>query len=153
MQQLSGVTDPVTVGRTPHPTRVRRMRGPAAVMLSAAAVGWLVREVDPSQPGHYPLCPFRALTGWDCPGCGTVRALHAVANGDVAAGLDHNLMTVLALPVLVGVWFAWTRRQLLGLPRAVVLDSRLVTGLAVVFVLFAVVRNLPGVPFLGSGVG
>lgn len=153
MEQRIGVTDPVTVDRATQPTQVRRLGGPAAVLVSAAAVGWVVREVDPGQPGHYPLCPFRALTGWDCPGCGSVRALHAVANGDVAAGLDHNLMTVLALPVLLGIWFAWSRRLVLGRPRVTLPDSRLVTGLAVVLVVFAVVRNLPGVPFLGSGVG
>ena len=39
--------------------------------------------VDPNQPGHYPTDPFLAITGLYCPGCGTLRALHALARGDL----------------------------------------------------------------------
>ncbi len=31
--------------------------------------------VDPT--GGPPICPFKAVTGFDCPGCGGTRALHA----------------------------------------------------------------------------
>lgn len=47
-----------------------------------------------------PPCPFKALTGLDCPGCGTGRALGALAEGDLAAVLDHNLLLPVVGPLL-----------------------------------------------------
>ena len=38
---------------------------------------------SPHQPGHYPPCPVAALTGLHCPGCGTLRGLHALLHGDL----------------------------------------------------------------------
>lgn len=43
-------------------------------------------------------CPFRMLTGYDCPGCGSQRALHCFMNGRIWEGIQHNY---LLLPLLV----------------------------------------------------
>lgn len=136
------------------PLRLRqRLAGPVVAGAAAAAAAGFFLVVDPNQPGHLPGCPFRALTGWDCPGCGSMRALHSLVHADVAAALDHNLLTTLAVPVLLLGWLAWLRRSVVGRAATFVLDGRVVQAVAVLFVVFAVVRNLPGVPFLGSGVG
>ena len=37
---------------------------------------------DPELP-WMPKCVFHALTGWDCPGCGSQRAIHALLHGRV----------------------------------------------------------------------
>lgn len=37
-----------------------------------------------------PLCPMKALTGWDCPGCGLTRSFVAFAHGDVAGSLHYH---------------------------------------------------------------
>jgi len=59
-----------------------RQRGLAAVLLAAALVyfagsWWLGRPIH--------RCPFRALTGLPCPGCGLSRALTLLLRGDWAA--------------------------------------------------------------------
>lgn len=133
---------------------VSRLSGP----LAAATVGLsgvlLLAVVDPGQPGHYPACPFRALTGLDCPGCGSLRAVHALAHGDVVAAADSNLLAVLLLPVVLVGWAGWARRSALGRPRGPrVTPARVVYGLLALVVVFWVVRNLPGVGFLPSGPG
>jgi hypothetical protein len=142
------VTLPPTVAR-PAP----RLRAPLGVAAVGVGVLGYLAVVDPNQPGHYPACPFRALTGLDCPGCGSLRALHSMAHGDVAGALDQNILTVLAVPLLVGLWVGWLRRSRQGLPRQRLAPASLLYGLAGLVVAFAVVRNLPGVPFLGSGIG
>ena len=38
---------------------------------------------DPSDGGA-PVCAFKYLTGYDCPGCGSQRAFHALLHGRVA---------------------------------------------------------------------
>jgi hypothetical protein len=57
---------------------------------------------DPNVPGHYPPCPVFALTGLLCPGCGTLRALSALASGDIGAAWGHNPLAVLTVP-----WMVW----------------------------------------------
>ena len=47
----------------------------ALIALGFAGVAVLY-TFDPRNPGTYPICPFLGLTGFHCPGCGTLRALH-----------------------------------------------------------------------------
>jgi hypothetical protein len=55
--------------------------------------------VDPSTSSFAPPCLFTALFGVHCPGCGSLRALHALAHGDLMAALGFNAPLVIALPV------------------------------------------------------
>jgi hypothetical protein len=130
------------------------MVGPVLVVAASAAVLGCLAVRDPNEPGLYPLCPFRALTGWDCPGCGTLRALHALTQGDLARAADHNVLLLAVLPFLAWRLVRWTRTRWSGATRPSGLAPPLVLyALLVVIVVFWVVRNLPGVPFLSSVVG
>ena len=102
-----------------------------------------VGVVDPNQPGHYPSCPFLALTGAYCPGCGSLRAVHALAHGDVGAAVGLNLLAVLAVGALAVIWVRWVRRSWRGQPRTTVAPAVTLWALAGVVIVFAVVRNLP----------
>lgn len=110
---------------------------------AAAAVLLVVGSVDPNEPGHYPTCPFLQVTGWACPGCGTLRALHALVHLDPLRAVSLNLLTVCAVPLLAALWWGWLRRQWAGRPKMRLAPPwRLWTLLAVV-VAFWVLRNLP----------
>lgn len=44
------------------------------------------------------LCPFKLLTGMDCPTCGTTRGVAALLNGDISSAWSYNpLSFVVAL--------------------------------------------------------
>jgi hypothetical protein len=117
-------------------------RGEALVGAAAlAAVLATVRAVDPRVPGHYPSCPFHALTGLHCPGCGSLRALADLVHGDLPGALDHNALLVLFLPVAL-VAFG---RALAG--RASVRRTWEVPAVALVLLLWTVLRNLGVAPF------
>jgi hypothetical protein len=91
--------------------RSRRLVAPLAVGALTLCATAYVGLVDPNEPGHYPLCPTKALTGLDCPGCGGLRATHALVTGDVVGALDHNAFVVLVLiPLAVVAWIAWLVR-------------------------------------------
>lgn len=71
----------------------------AAVLLTAAVV---VRLAEPGPRSMYPPCPFRWLTGLECPGCGALRALHALTQGDIAGAWALNpLFVVFVFALLV----------------------------------------------------
>lgn len=133
-------------GTTHPPVRTGQLlelRSPLVTAgLAAAAVG-VVAFVDPNEPGHYPTCPFLALTGQYCPGCGSLRAVHALANGDVTTAVGLNVLTVIAVVALSVIWVRWVRRSWTGARRTSVAPAAMIWTFAVVVVLFGVLRNLP----------
>jgi hypothetical protein len=57
--------------------------------------------------GVVPGCPVKALIGIDCPACGSVRCVEALANGRVGTALDHNLLTTSLLASVVILLILW----------------------------------------------
>ncbi len=146
---VSGPTGPGGLGapRVPAlPSRWTRLRGP---LLTAAAAGGLALALhlrDPHSSGSWGLCPWLALTGHYCPGCGSLRAVNDLGHGEVMAAISSNAVFVAMIPVLVFWWMRWTQRSWSGAPRPVAVRER--SGLwialgAVVMVAFGVLRNLP----------
>jgi hypothetical protein len=147
-----------------------RARAPLAVGAVALLATAYVGLIDPNDPGHYPLCPTKAVSGLDCPGCGGLRAVHSLTRGDVVGALDHNaFVVVVLLPLAVVLWAAWLVRSLRTpadgdapaqhsrverLADALTSRPAVVTGV-VVMAVFTVVRNVDVVPalaWLGSGI-
>jgi hypothetical protein len=130
----------LTAGRAGHAAALRYPIGVAAAALAAAAY---VGLVDPNLSGHYPTCPFFFITGYYCPGCGSLRAVHALSHGDVGTAVGLNVLTVVGSVLLALIWLRWAVRRWRGTPRTTVAPAwSLYLGLAVVLV-FWVVRNLP----------
>jgi len=120
------------------------LRVPGLVLVAAVAATSVVAKVDPNQPGHYPTCPFLAVTGYYCPGCGSLRALHDLAHGDVVGALARNPLMVLAAGGLLVAFVLWTRRRWRGLPRTWAAPASVLYGLLALVLAFWVLRNVPG---------
>lgn len=56
---------------------------------------------DPSSSVLFPKCPFRMLSGLECPGCGSQRAVHSLLHGDIGGALGYNALLVVSLPYLL----------------------------------------------------
>ena len=121
---------------------------PLGVAALAAAAVTTVAVVDPNEAGHYPTCPFLAVTGEFCPGCGALRAVHALAHGDVGTALGLNVLVVAAVVPLVVTWALWVRRLWTGAPRARVAPAPVLWSLLVVVLAFGVLRNVPAFDWL-----
>jgi len=117
---------------------------PAVVLLFAA----MVLYFDPVTSIIYPPCPFRVLTGWYCPGCGALWAVHELLSGRILSALSSNALAVVAVPFLLGaylsrVYWVVTKKCLFKGP----LRPVWIWTLCAVIVLFAVIRNIPVYPF------
>ncbi|MGA8200207.1 MAG: DUF2752 domain-containing protein, partial [Candidatus Sulfotelmatobacter sp.] len=77
----------------------RRLRIGMVAVAAAATV--TLDFFDPATSGLFPPCPLHYLTGWYCPGCGSLRALHQLLHGNLSAAWALNPLTVLLLPFLV----------------------------------------------------
>ena len=69
-------------------------------------------------------CPFRMVTGWDCPFCGGTRLGGALLQGDVSAAFAWNPLVFVGLVVLSVLGVLWSV-EAAGGPRV-----RLPAGLA-----------------------
>jgi hypothetical protein len=117
--------------------------GPLLVAAAAGGALGVLAAVDPHQPGHYPTCPFLALTGWFCPGCGSLRALHDLTQLDVAGAWGMNPLLLVVLPFLLVTWVLWTRRRVLDAPKSWLLPGWAVLGILGLMVAYGVARNVP----------
>lgn len=136
--QASRVERPAVLGPSARRARVPLLTGGGVL---AAAAFLAVRS--PYTPGSYGFCPIRAVTGLWCPGCGGLRAVHDLIQGDVAAAWGMNPLLVVAVPLLVALWARWAWSSWRGRPVGpVTLRQSMV--LAAVLVVFMVLRNIPG---------
>jgi hypothetical protein len=113
--------------------------------LGAAAVYTAVD--DPSDGGPYLPCPFRTLTGWWCPVCGSTRATHHLLRGELVTALRYQMFVPILLAAIVAAWSAWMLTSV-GRPTRFRLAPRQQATVLVVLTVFGVVRNLPGVAWL-----
>jgi hypothetical protein len=100
---------------------------------------------NPSEFTSLPLCPFKNLTGYYCPGCGGQRAFHQILHGNFVEAFQSNLLIYVFLPFFL----------------LKIADELLVTTISKKFLLrrkgiwiflgflifFTILRNLPLYPF------
>src|SRR5690349_17327258 len=89
-------------------SRWRRVAPPAVVVGGIAVASLALHLRDPHDSGSWGYCPSAAM-GVYCPGCGGLRAVNDLTNGDLAAAASSNVLFVALLPFLVvglGVWTA-----------------------------------------------
>lgn len=132
--------------------RRRRISGPLQL---AAGLGLATLVLIPFNPNteHIPICPLKATTGLDCPGCGGLRCVHDLVTGHPAQAANQNILALTLLPFAVLLWVVWFLRRWRGDPRPIHINPKVLIGLGIVAVIFGIVRNLPFVPYLQSGLG
>ena len=94
-------------------------------------------------------CPFHRLTGLYCPGCGVSRMCISILRLDFLSALRYNSIVLFLLPVIfllmvqLTVHYVKTGRKQLTKGQRIVVWS-----MAVILVLFGVIRNFPQFPLL-----
>ncbi len=106
-----------------------------------AFIAFFYYSHDPSA-AQAPKCVFRLLTGWDCPGCGAQRALHALLHGHIDRAWGYNPFLFFAVPAaLFFIVVEAMRKSRPRLHRAVINEYTIVAVLAAVLAWW-IFRNL-----------
>ena len=116
-------------------------------LAAVAAAVTLLYVFDPATSGIYPSCPLRAWTGWLCPGCGALRAMHALLHGSVGAAFQDNALATGAV-LCAGVAWLHDRLRPVATPWLGAIGRAGVSAAGVVMALaFGALRNIPAAPF------
>lgn len=125
----------------PASPKQRYVAAGSTALLAGALV--YIGLADPHSPDSvYPQCPFKWLTGWNCPACGGLRMTHDLLHGHLLASICDNVFLLIVIPLLAA-WIVVRRRRgqsWLPIPTMVTL--------AVAATAWTVVRNLPGFPLV-----
>lgn len=97
-------------------------------------------------------CPFRVVTGWECPLCGGTRMGSALLHGDVGAAFAFNPVALVGIALLGVIGVLWVVESLGGRavrPPAAVRDrwrrttqTQRLLGFLVLATVYTVLRNL-----------
>jgi hypothetical protein len=71
-----------------------------ALAAGGAGLFILLYFFSPAEYAYYPRCVFYMLTGWQCPGCGGLRALHHLLHGRIETAFSFNPLLVVSAPCL-----------------------------------------------------
>jgi hypothetical protein len=115
-------------------------------MLAVGAV--YLYLVNPVASRILPPCPFLAVTGCYCPGCGAARGIHSLLRGDLVPALSFNPLLMISLPVLGYFYVSFLLENLTGRRLPMPYRFRAWSWLVpAVIIAYWVVRNLPWAPF------
>lgn len=111
--------------------------------MAMIAAGVVLYLFDPETAGFYPVCAMHQLTGLQCPGCGSLRALHQLAHGNIIAAWRFNPLLVALLPMALWLGLREAVRWTLGWRWPGIINRPIVGwSLVIVTVVFGIARNL-----------
>jgi hypothetical protein len=116
-------------------SQLKKMSWSGSLVAGSAAVLALFL-FDPTRVPIFPVCVFHKWTGLNCPGCGSLRALHQLLHGHI------NAMLVLSLPLFGWFGFRLVRQQFIGAPAVEVRPFWLWLYLGL-WLAFGIARDLP----------
>jgi Protein of unknown function (DUF2752) len=98
---------------------------------------------NPSESSFYPVCLFHSMTGLQCPGCGSLRAMHQLLHGHLAPAFRLNALLTVSLPLAGWFGLRWLRVRTTTAPAPIIIRPLWLWCGFGVLVVFGVLRNLP----------
>lgn len=99
---------------------------------------------NPETSFFFPKCPFKTVTGLDCPGCGSQRALHELLHFNIKKAFQYNALLIISIPyILVGLVLNFTRiKNRFPKTRKLLFGQRAIFIILSIIVLFFFLRNI-----------
>jgi Protein of unknown function (DUF2752) len=125
-------------------SRARALAAPLSGAGTVAAATVVLHRSGGHDLGPVATCWFHAVTGLQCPFCGSLRGVAALSHADVLTALHDNAPVMMLLGVATLIW---GRRIVFSLAGKVIdeprTNGRANAALAAFFLLFAIYRNTP----------
>ncbi len=103
---------------------------------------------DPASSNIFPPCPFHKLTGFYCPGCGSLRAINRLLHGRFLEALGLNPLMIITLPFLVYGLVAQFCYSVFSYKIAMpFIKAVWIWGMLSIIILYWVARNIDVYPF------
>ncbi len=97
----------------------------------------------------YPPCVWLSLTDTYCAGCGSMRGVQSVIQGDILGVSSYNILLFLALPYLFYSFIVVGIKAFTGYrPLTILLTRNEILFIVFLIVLFWILRNIPGFEIL-----
>lgn len=129
--------------------RSRQLLIATTIWAGIACGSLLLLLFNPTTAGFFPTCPFRALTGFQCPGCGSTRACYQLVHLHPIAAFKLNPLFMLTLPFIIYGLLGFTKSAITGKPqRRVLIPSIYLWGWLALMIFFWIFRNTPWYPFV-----
>jgi hypothetical protein len=126
-----------------HQNNTTRKILPWILAVGIVSFGILYYHFDPAVYGFFPKCPFLSLTGLECPGCGSQRAMHAMIHLNLKEAFSYNPLLVISIPyILAAVFFnSDFAKERWPKTRTILFGYRAILIVLGVIILFAIFRN------------
>ncbi len=130
------------------PTKRKQQLKSLTVLNVVIVAGFFLYAFNPANSSLYAPCPFHEFSGFYCPGCGSLRGLHALLHGNLLTAFGFNPLMVVTLPFLGYGFLSYVMRGIRGnlLPRVFV-PAKFIWIFLVLILLFWIFRNIPLYPF------
>jgi Protein of unknown function (DUF2752) len=133
------------------PDRARQLVAAATIWVGLTAISIFLFFFNPSSPANqfFPKCPFRLVTGLQCPGCGSTRAFYQLLHLHPIAAFKFNPLIMLTLPFLIYGFLGFTKSAITGKPyRRLFVPPIYLWAWLVLMIFFWIFRNTPWYPFV-----
>lgn len=124
---------------------VRKVIKWGSVLLLLSILLFIYKVYDPLSNVHFPKCPFRVITGYKCPGCGSQTTIHSLLNFDFLRAFRANAMLVLSIPYLfIGFIFDMIKNpnERILRWRKRLFGEKAIYFILVIIVIYSILRNL-----------
>ena len=97
----------------------------------------------------YPPCLWFALTDTYCPGCGSMRGIQSMIEGNILGLLENNIFVFIALPFLFYSFIILGIKAFRGYkPLTIFLTQNEIYFIVFMIVVFWIIRNIPAFEIL-----
>lgn len=97
---------------------------------------------DPGNSVWMPQCMVHRFTGYDCPGCGSQRMLHALLHGRIGEAWHYNAFLLCMIPALGLMGFSEIKRRRYPRLYRILYSMPMIYTLCGAIVLWTIIRNL-----------
>lgn len=129
--------------------KVKAAKGFVVLLLSSGILLYFYTNNPSTSQSLFLRCPSNLIFGFNCPGCGTQRALHHLLHLEVIEALRYNALFVLALPFIIYGVIIKIYNLIFDAKKTIRIPTKKFVwiGLLILVLLFGILRNIPIYPF------